>query len=48
VYDPPSSSILRYCRHSRKTIEEMMGGIDEQQKALITGGNAARVWNLYA
>jgi predicted TIM-barrel fold metal-dependent hydrolase len=33
--------------YSRKTIEEMMGGIPEEQRALITGGNAARIWNLY-
>jgi hypothetical protein len=29
-----------------QAIEEMMGGIDESQKALISGGNAARVWGL--
>ncbi len=33
--------------YSRKTIEEMMGGIPEEQRALITSGNAARIWNLY-
>ena len=33
--------------YSRKTIEEMMGGINETEKALITGGNAARIWDLH-
>jgi len=32
--------------YSRKVIEEMMGGIAEEEKALIAGGNAARIWNL--
>ncbi|HET9728332.1 MAG TPA: amidohydrolase family protein [Acidimicrobiia bacterium] len=33
--------------YSRKLIEEMMGGISEEEKALIAGGNAARIWKLY-
>jgi predicted TIM-barrel fold metal-dependent hydrolase len=33
--------------YSRKTIEEMMGGINEVERALITGGNAARIWDLH-
>ena len=32
--------------YSRKTIEEMMGGIAEEERALVTGGNAARIWDL--
>ena len=32
--------------YSRKTIEEMMGGIAEEERALIAGGNAARIWGL--
>ena len=34
--------------YSRKTIEEMMGSIAEDEKARITGGNAARIWGLDA
>jgi predicted TIM-barrel fold metal-dependent hydrolase len=33
--------------YSRKTIEETMGAINEIERALITGGNAARIWNLH-
>ena len=32
---------------AKKTIEEMMGGINEIERALITGGNAARIWDLH-
>ncbi len=32
--------------YSRKVIEETMNGIPAAEKALIVGGNAARVWNL--
>jgi predicted TIM-barrel fold metal-dependent hydrolase len=32
--------------YSRKTIAEMMGGIGEDERSLIVGGNAARIWNL--
>jgi predicted TIM-barrel fold metal-dependent hydrolase len=32
--------------YSRKTIEEMMGGISETERTLITGANAARIWRL--
>jgi predicted TIM-barrel fold metal-dependent hydrolase len=32
--------------YSRKTIEEMMGSVEAGERALITGGNAARIWNL--
>jgi predicted TIM-barrel fold metal-dependent hydrolase len=32
--------------YSRKTIEEMMGGINETERTLITGANAARIWHL--
>jgi len=32
--------------YSRKTIEEMMGSINEHERALITGGNAVRIWKL--
>jgi predicted TIM-barrel fold metal-dependent hydrolase len=33
--------------YSRKIIEETMGAINETERALITGGNAARIWNLH-
>ncbi|HWS44651.1 MAG TPA: amidohydrolase family protein [Acidimicrobiia bacterium] len=33
--------------YSRKVIEAMMGGVSEVDKALIAGGNAARIWNLH-
>jgi predicted TIM-barrel fold metal-dependent hydrolase len=32
--------------YSRKVIAETMGAIDDTERALITGGNAARIWNL--
>jgi predicted TIM-barrel fold metal-dependent hydrolase len=32
--------------YSRKVIEETMGHIPADEKALITGGNATRIWNL--
>ena len=33
--------------YSRKTISEMMGSIPELDRALIIGGNAARLWSLH-
>jgi len=32
--------------YSRKTIADMMGDIPADERALIVGGNAARIWNL--
>jgi len=32
--------------YSRRTIEDMMGSIAEDEKARIAGGNAARIWGL--
>jgi predicted TIM-barrel fold metal-dependent hydrolase len=32
--------------YSRKVIEETMGNIPAEEKALITGGNAARIWGV--
>ena len=32
--------------YSRKVIEETMDGIPADEKALIVGGNASRVWSL--
>ena len=32
--------------YSRKVIEETMGHIPAEEKALVTGGNATRIWNL--
>ena len=34
--------------YSRKVIEETMGDIPADEKAKITGGNAARIWGLDA
>ena len=33
--------------YSRKVIEETMGNISDTDRALITGGNAARIWDLH-
>ena len=33
--------------YSRKVIAETMGNIDDTERALIVGGNAARIWNLH-
>ena len=38
---------LQHVVRGEKTIEEMMGGINEVERALITGGNAARIWDLH-
>ena len=32
--------------YSRKVIQESMGHIAAEERALITGGNAARLWHL--
>jgi predicted TIM-barrel fold metal-dependent hydrolase len=32
--------------YSRRTIEDMMGSIAEDEKARIAGGNAARIWGV--
>jgi predicted TIM-barrel fold metal-dependent hydrolase len=32
--------------YSRRTIEEMMGGVAEEERTRIAGGNAERIWSL--
>ena len=32
--------------YSRRTIDEMMGGVSEAERARIVGGNATRIWGL--
>ena len=32
--------------YSRRTIEDMMGGIGEDERARIVGANAERIWSL--
>lgn len=34
--------------YSRKTIDDLMGAIPAGERALVTGGNAARIWHLDA
>ena len=32
--------------YSRKVVDEMMGQCSEEERALIAGGNAARIWKI--
>jgi predicted TIM-barrel fold metal-dependent hydrolase len=34
--------------NSRRSVEEQFAGVPAEERALMTGGNAARVWNLSA